>query len=248
VGVIPDNGRAAEVYRRIVDAVGERVDDYGAEQEIVAHWPFVGTRFRGLMIVGQALDGWDAEVTPARWAIEEMRDPSRRERLIRGAQDWSRHLSEPIAEVMTQSNRRGKPFWDITGRIVSAIEPDPSHESVWYSRYAWFNVYPLAPRRGSPSGLLKELQAPFVGDLFWAVVQELGVDRVVVVAGKSWWWDVRARLGLDGLDTMQTKPVIAIGHVRGIKIVYSYHPGAHIKGRRDAFAAAVGTALKSLDE
>jgi hypothetical protein len=245
---LPDDGRAAAIFRQILDVVGEHVEDLGPDKEIVAHWPFVGTRFHGLLIAGQALDGWDAEVTPARWRLEEMRDPARRDSLLHGAKEWSRHRDEPMDEVMTRGNRSGKPFWDVTGRIVSAIEPDPDPSSPWYARSAWFNVYPLAPRRGSPTGLLKDLQAPFVGDLFWAVVDELGVDRIVLVPGKDWWRDVSARLGLEGLDTKQTKPVIAAGRVRGISVVYSYHPGAHLRGPRDLRAAAIAAALKALGE
>jgi hypothetical protein len=241
-----DGGRAGAIYRQILNSVGDRIDDLGPDREMVAQWPFVGSRFRGLLVAGQALDGWDAEVTPARWKLEEMRDPANRGRLLRGAQEWSRYRAEPIAEVVTRPNRGGKPFWDITRLIVSAIEPDAGDGSIWYSRYAWFNVYPLAPRRGSPSGLLKDLQAPFVGDLFWAVVEELGVDRVVLVAGKDWWWDIRARLGLEGLDATRVKPVIASGHVRGVRVVYSYHPNAHLPGPRDVFAAALAQAIAAV--
>lgn len=241
---LPDDGRAAGIFRRVLDAIGEHVDELGPDREVVAHWPFVGTRFNGLLVAGQALDGWDAEVTPARWRLEEVRDPARRDSLLRGAQEWSRHRDEPMDEVMTRGNRSGKPFWDVTGRIVAAIEPDRGAGSPWYARSAWFNVYPLAPRRGSPSGLLRDLQAPFVGDLFWTVVEELGVDRIVLVPGKDRWWDVRSRLGLEGLDTRQARPVIAAGVVRGCRVVYSYHPGARIRGPRSAFAAAVRDALE----
>lgn len=240
---LPDDGRAAAAYRRILDAVGEHVDELGPDNEVVAHWPFVGSNFRGLMIAGQALDGWDAEVTPARWRLEEMRDPTKRDALLRGAQEWARHRPEPMDEVMLRGNRSGKPFWDVTGKVVAAIEPDC--EGPWWSRSTWFNVYPLAPRRGSPSGLLKELQSPFVGELFWAVVEELGVDRVVLVPGKDWWRDVGTRLGLGGLDTNQTKPVIAAGHVHDVSVVYTYHPGARVRGPREPRAAAIAAAMKA---
>src|SRR5688572_23920477 len=96
----------------------------GPDNEIVAHWPFVGTRNRGLMIAGQALDGWDAEDTPARWRLEEARRPEDRERLLRGAQAWARNRAEPIEEVVHRGNRRGKPFWGFSRRIVPMLEPD----------------------------------------------------------------------------------------------------------------------------
>jgi hypothetical protein len=240
---LPDHGPAAAVYRAILDALGEQVDELGPENEVVAHWPFVGTNFRGLMIAGQALDGWDADVTPARWRLEEMRRPESRERLLRGTQEWARHRPEPIWEVVQRGNRRGRPFWDFSRRIVPMFEP--ANGSVWYSRYAWWNVYPVAPRRGSPYGLLKDLQRPLVGKLFWEVVEELGVDRILLVAGKDWWWEVRDLLGLRGLRP-GSKPVIASGEVRGVSVVATYHPGAHIRGlTRDAFAGAVAAAAEA---
>jgi hypothetical protein len=235
--LLADDGRAAAVYRRILDAVGDRVDDLGPGNEVVAHWPFVGSNFNGLMIAGQALDGWDSETTTARWRLEDMRDAANRDRLLRGAQTWARHGPEPIYEVVHRGNRRGKPFWDFSRRVVPIFEPDGT--SVWYSRYAWWNVYPLAPRRGSPTGLLKELQRPFVGELFWSAVEELRVDRLLLVAGKDWWWEVRDLLGLRGLRP-GSLPIIAAGEVRGVSFVATYHPGARIRGlTRDAFAAAV---------
>ena len=39
---------------------------------------------------------------------------------------------------------------------------------------------------------------------------------------------------------------LAAGRVRGVSVVYSYHPGAHLRGPRDLRAAAIAAALKSL--
>jgi hypothetical protein len=236
---LDDDGAAAESFRRILDAIGERVDDLGPDDEIVAHWPFVGSRFNGLMIAGQALDGWDAEATPARVTLESLRESSGRERFLRGTQEWSHHLPEPIYEVVQRGNRRGKPFWDFSRRVVPVLEPG---DGPWFSHYAWWNVFPVAPRRGSPAGLMKNLQVPVVGDLFWQVVEELGVDRVLLVSGKDWGWEVRDLLGLRGLAP-RSRPVIASGTVGGVSVVATYHPGAHIRGlSRDSFAAAVANA------
>ena len=242
----PHAGRAADIYRKILAAVGERIDDLGSEQEIVAHWPFVGSCSKGLMIAGQALDGWDAERTPARWRLEEMRNPSNLDRFLEGAQEWAHHQVEPILEVVQRGNRKGKPFWTFSRRAVTALEPDS--RSSWFARYIWWNVYPLAPRRGSPYGLLKDLQTPFVGDLFWAVVEELGVDRILLVSGKDWWPEVRSLLGLESLGG-GAGVVIAAGRVHGVSLVATYHPGAHLRGvSREAFAAQVQAAVARLSE
>lgn len=240
----PD-GPAVGVYRKILDAVGDRADDIGPDRLIGAHWPFVGSQYRRLIVVGQALDGWDAETTTARWRVEDMRDPDGRDALLRGAQSWAAVRAEPMYEVVHRGNRRGKPFWDLSRRVVPILEPEL--DGVWYARYAWWNVFPLAWGRGSPSGLLKELQRPFIAELFRAVVEELGARCVLLVAGKDWWPEVSALLGIADLPR-STKPVIAAGTSHGTTIVATFHPGAHMKGMtRDAFAAAVLSAVLEVD-
>lgn len=125
--------------------------------------------------------------------------------------------------------------------VIVLAEPDLT--GPWLSRYAWWNVFPLAWERGSASGLLKQLQAPFVSELFWSVVEELGVDRIALVAGKDWWPEVRDLLGLNTLSPAP-RPLIARGRVRGVAIVATYHPGARLLGvSRDAFAKAAADAL-----
>lgn len=241
----PRDGRAADAYRRILDAVGDRVDDIGGHHQIAAHWPFVGSRYNGLIIAGQALDGWDATETPARWTLEDARRPEDRDRLLGGAQDWASARDEPILEVLRWGHRRGAPFWGFARRVVPLLEPDAGGE--WYSRYAWWNIYPLGWGRGSPSGLLKDAQRPHVGELFWAVADELEAGRVVLVAGKDWWWEVRDLLGLRDLRS-GSKPSIAAGRVRGVTVVATYHPGARLAGTtRDDFAAAVAQAVTAAE-
>lgn len=195
---LSDDGPTAAAFLRVLDAVGDRIDDLGPDREIVAHWPFVGTDFRGLMIAGQALDGWDADVSSARWRLEDMRDREARQGLLRGAQDWSRDEDEPIWEVVQRGNRRGKPFWGLSRRVVSTLEPEGT--TPWFGRYAWWNVFPLAPPRGSPYGLLKEIQAPLVGELFWTGVHELGVDRILLVSGRTGGGRSEAYLGCRTFD------------------------------------------------
>lgn len=247
VSTLSQDGPPARIYERILDAVGARVDDIGRDRLIAAHWPFVGSQYRGLMIAGQALKGWDAETTPARWRLEEATDPAERARLLRGAQRWANAGPEPISEVLRWGHRRRAPFWGFSQRIVPMLEPDL--DGPWFSRYCWWNVYPLGwdDFDGSPTGLLKDLQTPLVGELFWAVIAELEVRRVVLVSGKDWWPEVRSMLGLEGLRA-DVKPVIAAGRVHAVTVVATYHPGAHLLGTtRDAFARLVADAVAAAD-
>jgi hypothetical protein len=242
---MPEDGRSAAIFRGMIDAVGDRADEVGPERTISAHWPFVGTQFRGLLVAAQGLDGWDAEVSSGRWRVEEARLPADREHLFRGAQRWARSRPEPISEPMLSSaKRRRAPFWGFSKRLALLTEPDLP--GPWLARYAWWNVFPLAWERGSASGILKELQAPLVADLFWAVVEDLRVDRVALVAGKGWWPELRDLLGLT-MMTPAPRPLIARGRVRGVAIVATYHPGARMKGvTRDDLAQSAADALNEV--
>lgn len=52
---------------------------------------------------------------------------------------------------------------------------------------------------------------------------------------------------MPALHTKAIAPVIASGQVRGVMVVATYHPGAHIRGlTRDTFAAAVASSVAAL--
>ena len=196
---------AEAVYLRMLEAVGARAGDIGPGI-IAAHWPFVGSNYNGLVVVGQALQGWDASETPARWTAAEATTVASRQALLDGTREWARSRPEPMWEVLRWGHRSGSPFWSVSRRLVPALEPDSG--GAWYSRYAWWNVYPLG----------------------W---DDIGARRIVLVAGKDWWPDVRGLLDLGDLRDGE-RPVLASGRSHGRQIVASYHPrGARQQGIRD---------------
>ena len=168
------------------------------------------------MVAGQALQGWDAEETPARWTAAEATTPEGRQKLLNGTREWARARDEPLWEVVRWGHRSGSPFWSVSRRLVPVLEPE--REGVWYSRYAWWNVYPLGwddPDMG-PDGALKQVQTPLVGELFWAVMDDIGARRIVLVAGKDWWPEVRGLLDLGELREGE-RPILAAGGAAGGK-------------------------------
>lgn len=225
--------------------VAARASEFGA-RPIASHWPFVGTQFTGMLIVGQALAGWDAEATGARWLAREATTAEGRSAIVEATRAWATARTEPMEEVLRWAHRRGSPFWGLSQRLMRIIEPAARP---WYSRHAWWNVYPLGWDRpgASPGPKLRAAQADHVGGLFWDVVDGLGAKRVVIVAGAEWWPDVRERLGLGGL-TPGSRPIIAAGRASDVTIVATYHPGAHIAGlTRDQFAADIAAAIQSAE-
>jgi hypothetical protein len=233
----------ADRYKRMLVEVGARAPDFG-DRPIASHWPFVGSRFSGTLIVGQALAGWDAEETGARWLAADATTAAGRSRIVEGTEAWAKARSEPMDEVIRWGHRRRSPFWGLSQRLMRILEPDADP---WHSRHAWWNVYPLGWDRpgGSPGPKLQAAQAEHVGGLFWEVVDLLQARRIVIVAGADWWPDVRVRLGLENLVRRST-PILAAGRARDVAVVATYHPGAHIKGlTRDDFAAQIAAELSA---
>jgi hypothetical protein len=235
----------ASLYTRMLADVGTRISELG-DRPIASHWPFVGSRFSGTLIVGQALAGWDAEETGARWRASQATTDSGRQGIVDATRAWATARPEPMEEVLRWSHRRGSPFWGLSQRLMRILEPDADP---WYSRHAWWNVYPLGWDRpgSSPGPRLRAAQAGHVGPLFWEVVETLRARRIVIVAGADWWPDVRERLGLEGLERRST-PILAAGRTNDVAVVATYHPGAHIRGlTRDAFALQIAVELRAAE-
>ena len=237
--------RGARHFRgQLLHDVGLRPGEMDG-RPIASHWPFVGSRFGGTVIVGQALAGWDAEETPARWWPSEAATEAGRARILDGTMAWANKRAEPMEEVLRRGHRRRSLFWGLSQRLIRMLEPAAAP---WYGRGAWRNVYPLGYDRpgASPYGALRDAQAPHVG-LFREDVGLLRARRIVIVAGKDWWPDVRTRLALEHLEP-RSSPILAAGRAADVAIGATYHPGACIAGlTRDAFAALVADEIRRIE-
>jgi hypothetical protein len=222
-------GRAVAAYLAILEGVGARATEVGP-RPIASHWPHRGSAYRagGLFFAGQALDGWDAPTTPARWWANDAESAEGRERILADTRMWHADLPEPLSGVFRYSNRPGSSFWTLGRDIVSALVP--AGPEPWYSRFTWGNVYPLGHdkrsdldmRAASPTGALKEVQDPHVGALLGAIVEMLDARRIVIVAGPDYWSRAEQALGL----TLSAAPfpLIRAGHADGRSWVIGYHP------------------------
>jgi hypothetical protein len=173
---------ATAAYLHMLGGVADRADRIG-NRVIASHWPFVGSDYRRLVVVGQALAGWDDPRSPALWTPGDVGSKPGRHSVLAATQVWgARTGASPLTEPLR--TRSGSPFWTLSKRVVAALEPDG--RSPWYSRYAWWNLFPLGwgDKNQSSGGALWMAQVRHVPELFWEVVDLLDPNRIVVLAGK----------------------------------------------------------------
>jgi hypothetical protein len=132
------------------------------------------------VIVGQALYDW-----PDHFRATQFRTHKGRADALRVTRARNAHPQEPLEWIETEPARTS-PFWSATRMIVEALEPGV--DAPWYARFAWVNLYPVAPKKppGNPSGSLREAQEPLVGDLLQATVKMLKARTVIAFVGPLW--------------------------------------------------------------
>jgi hypothetical protein len=235
---------AGHAYMRMLEGVADRADAIGP-RVIASHWPFVGSDYRRLLVVGQALAGWDHHASPALWTPEAAATKEGRHAILDGARAWAVSRSEPMTVPLR--TRGHSPFWSLSGRTVRNLEPDGPR--AWYSRYAWWNLFPLGWGDSNSSPWFDRLwdaQFPHLGELFWEVVDWLEPTRIVILAGQDFWWQTARPLGLDALARLP-RPLVAAGVLQARVIVWTY-PGARLKGvSRQSFAAAIADAVRAIE-
>ncbi len=239
-----DSG-VTDAYVAILKEVGDGAPNFPAHCLIASHWPFVGSHYGRLLLVGQALAGWDDKATAPLWSPDACATQEGRGAVLEHTRAYATSEDEHIKIPLR--SRSHSPFWSLSKRVVELLEP--STTASWFSRYAWWNLFPLGWGRTNRSpwyDALWNAQAPHLRRLFDAVVTALDPDRIVILAGKDFWTATAPALGLDDLPLLP-RPLIAGGVRDGRTIVWTYHPGARLSGiSRAAFAAEVSRAVAQL--
>jgi hypothetical protein len=216
-----DESAVITSYESLLASIGDRADKIGS-RPVVTHWPHVGSAYRGLVIVGQAVYGWGDDYSAAHFQSEAGRQE--------GIAAFRARVDkpEPLQWIETHPVRTS-PFWRAVRRLVEALEPDL--EATWYARFAWVNLYPAAPEDppGNPGGALKEAQDPHVGPLLRAVTDWLDAKRVIALVG-PYWWQAAGPARLSALPE-QPRPLLRAGRSGGRTWVIGWHPnGASHRG------------------
>jgi hypothetical protein len=210
----PDLSRFTADYWDLLAAVGRRASEIDVRQ-IGVHWPHVGSAHRGLVLIGQALHGWNVHFPPSDFA-----DPARRQAILTAAAAGP-ELPEPLWWVPKHPRVRRSSFWTFARHLADGANPGPEP---WYARLAWWNVYPLAPvdPEGNPWGALKEAQERLAGRLIADIAATFGFERLVLVPGRL----RLPRAEPAGLTELATRwPIFASGRIDGRTWVVGEHPG-----------------------
>lgn len=209
-----------QAYNKLLAAIGGEADEIG--RHVVTHWPHVGSAYRGLVIVGQALNGWDDHFPASQFRTQQGRADALRTTRARNAGE------EPLQWIETVSARTS-PFWRTAKMVVEALEPD--NRRPWWARFAWVNLYPVAPWRppGNPSGALRRVQDQHVGELLQATVVMLRARTVVAFVGSFW----QPTGSSDPFMRLSSKrrPLLQTGRIDGRTWLVGWHPnGASHRG------------------
>lgn len=208
--------RAVRLYSDLLGSIGTRATEIGP-RPLVNHWPHIGSAYNGLLIVGQALRGWEDE-----WHAPDAQTPDGRARVLAAARARGASREEPLDWVPTHPKVKNSPFWIFSRHLVEALVPG---EGQWYARYAWANLYPVAPEDppDNPTGVLKAAQDPFVGPLLIELADMLQATRVIVIAGPAYWYHARRTGQLTNLGPME-KPLLWRGTAYRRQWLVGYHP------------------------
>lgn len=206
---------AVAAYDGLLSSIGERADAIG-ERPIVLHWWHVGSAYRGLVIVGQAVFGW-----PDDFPATTFRTSDGRAEAIRVAQSRTADRADPM-DWIASNPVRNSPFWTVARHAADELEPG---DAPWYSRLAWVNLYHAAPENppGNPGGPLREAQDPFVADVLRATVDMLDARTVLALVG-PYWWPTGSAPDFATL-TEQPRPILRAGVIDGRTWVVGWHPG-----------------------
>ncbi len=206
-------------YDRLLASIGERADVIGP-RPVVTHWPHVGSAYKGLVIVGQALYGW-----PDDFRASQFRTPEGRAEAIRTSRARNADRPDPLDWIATNPVRRS-PFWSVARMLAEELEGEGSQADVpWYSRFAHVNLYPAAPDSppGNPAGPLREAQDPFVGELLVKTMESLDAKRVIALVG-PYWWPAGSSGTLSSLGE-EPKPLSRSGRLDDKTWIVGWHPG-----------------------
>ncbi len=231
---------ALALYDELLASVARGADEI-ASRPLVAHWPHVGSKYDGLLVVGQALRGWDDE-----WQASDAATPPGRTRILEAARARAASRDEPLDWVPTHAKVRNSPFWVFSRHLVEAAV---AGSGPWYAKYAWANLYPVAPEAppDNPTGVLKQAQDPYVGPLLLELADMLDARRVVVIAGPVYWYHARGTGDLSKLQQAD-KPLTWRGEAYGRRWLVGYHPKwASYQGwGASRYAQLVAEALRDL--
>jgi hypothetical protein len=208
-------------YDALLTSVGSRAGAIG-DRPVVTHWPHVGSSYRGLVIVGQAVYGWGDDSEP---------NTSRR-RL--GGKRASRPFGLGSTGLTRSTGSRDTPFAPRPSgarSVDSSRRSNPTRTLRGTRASPGVNLYPAAPENppGNPGGALREAQDPHVGPLLRAVTGWLDARRVIAVVGPFWWSAARPA-GLADLPE-EPRPLLRAGRSGGRTWVVGWHPnGANHRG------------------
>ena len=206
---------AERAFDHLLAVVGSRARDIGPGA-LTSHWPLVGSRARGrIVVLGQAVFGW----IPS-WTAADVVDPSGRRRVLLDSIAVFADRDDPM-DWIADHPVRNSPFWSTVRRVAAGLYGTSDD---WFADIAWANLYPIAPndRKANPEGVLRSVQDGPNADFIAALVEDLQPAVVLVLAGPFWRpFASRFPVPTSGIEG----PLIAKGRIDGRSWIVGMHPG-----------------------
>jgi hypothetical protein len=200
----------------LLGSIAARAREIGT-RPLTLHWPLVGGRFdRGVLMVGQAVFGWEGN-----WTAAEAADVATREQIIGDARGVS--TDRPDRMNWIDGHRVwNSPFWRVARDVTDAVAPG---DGPFYSRLAWANLYPVAPNdvKSNPAGPLLEAQTAPAAKFLDAAIEAIRPGLVLVVGG-PYVWPFTEPLRLANLKPAE-RPLYLEGQRDGVPWIVGQHPG-----------------------
>lgn len=213
----PVAGRVGDAYRTMLADVAAAPELMGTAP-LTSLWPLAGSGYRpgGLLVVGQAVNGWIPE-----WSVDDLSTREGEARVLDDVSGVCMDRHDPMSWIATNRVRRS-PFWRVVRGVTERWTDDG--DSPWHARVAWSNLYLIAPAAGgNPTEDQCIAQRAGAAGVLRATIEAIDPGLVLFLVG-PYWRAYREHLSLSGLTTA-ARPLYEHGVVAGRRYVVGWHPG-----------------------
>jgi len=201
---------------------------------LTAFWPLKGKRFekgKGLMVIGQAVNGWDDHPKNPGYGWSPSDIPSISDSIIKSLKrypmswaamqfgnkqikknknDIKKYYDRNPFNISDVYNTRWKsPFWRVIHKVIEAIY-NKGIDDLWSDHICWSNLYKISPyKKGNPPDWLCENQIESCVELLRIEIETWQPNRVLVLTGENWYAPPNKKFSFHERLPKEIRPIIS---------------------------------------